>query len=241
MIDDKGKDVEIPIIMKELEDEDEDPVIDIEFEDEPVENTSPQTVAIVPGAYKPPHKGHLDMVIKYLAGEGLSVPKADKVIVIISKPTKAGRYLPNGTEVGTRESLSLWNQLIGGMPGVDVQISEHHASPINAGYELVGEGTEIPAGTNIILGASQKGDDWKRWSGAEKYVSETLNLIDPESSAVPPKEHDDGYIETLLKEENSNLYKGLPSVKSGKNPNEYHASDFRYMIVTGKQLNFLDL
>jgi len=230
VIDDKGKDVEIPIIMKELEDEDEDPVIDIEFEDEPVENTSPQTIAIVPGAYKPPHKGHLDMVIKYLTGEGISVPKADKVIVIISKPTKAGRYLPDGTEVGTRESLALWDQLIGGMPGVDVQISEHHASPINAGYELVGEGTKIPSGTNIILGASQKGNDWRRWSGAEKYVSESLNLVDPENSAVPPKEHDDGYIETLLKEENSNLYKGLPSVKSGKNPNEYHASDFRYMI-----------
>jgi hypothetical protein len=224
------KDQGVYAMREEVEDEDEDLVVDTEFEDESIEDTSPQTIAIVPGAYKPPHKGHLDMVIKYLTGEGISVPKADKVIVIISKPTLKGRYLPDGTEVGVAESEKLWNQLIGGMPGVDVQISKNHASPINAGYEIVGADTKIPAGTNIILGASQKGEDWKRWSGAEKYVSETLNLIDPESSAVPPKEHDDGYIETLLKDENSNLYKGLPSVKSGKNPNEYHASDFRYMI-----------
>ena len=217
-------------LREDVEDENEDPVVDVEFKDEPVENTSPQTIAIVPGAYKPPHKGHLDMVVKYLTGEGISVPKADKVIVIISKPTLKGRYLPDGTEVGVAESEKLWNQLIGGMPGVEVIPSKTHASPINAGYEMVGADTKIPAGTNIILGASQKGDDWKRWSGAEKYVSKSLNLIDPESSAVPPKEHDDGYIETILKDENSNLYKGLPSVKSGKNPNEYHASDFRYMI-----------
>jgi hypothetical protein len=222
-------------IREQVEDEDEDPVIDIEFEDEPVrepelEEEGPKTIAIVPGAYKPPHKGHLDMVIKYLTGEGISVPKADKVIVIISKPTKKGRYLPDGTEVGTRESLELWNQLLGGMPDVDVQISENYASPINAGYDLVGKETQIPPKTNIILGASKKGDDWKRWAGASKYVSSKLNLIDPELSSVKPKEHDEGYIETLLRNENQELYSGLPSVKSGKNPNEYHASDFRYMI-----------
>ena len=221
------KDQGVYAMREEIEDENEDPVTDQDFEYEPKQE---KTIAIVPGAYKPPHKGHLDMVIKYLTGEGLSVPKADKVIVIISKPTLKGRYLPDGTEVGVTESEKLWNQLIGGMPGVEVISSKTHASPINAGYEMVGADTKIPAGTNIILGASQKGDDWKRWSGAKKYVSESLNLIDPESSAVPPKEHDDGYIETLLKEENSNLYKGLPSVRSNKNPNEYHASDFRYMI-----------
>ena len=221
------KDQGVYAMREQVEDEDEDPVTDQDFEYEPKQE---KTIAIVPGAYKPPHKGHLDMVIKYLTGEGLSVPIADKVIVIISKPTLKGRYLPDGTEVGVAESEKLWSQLIGGMPGVEVIPSKTHASPINAGYEMVGADTKIPAGTNIILGASQKGDDWKRWSGAKKYVSESLNLIDPESSAVPPKEHDDGYIETLLKEENSNLYKGLPSVRSNKNPNEYHASDFRYMI-----------
>ena len=57
----------------------------------------PKTVAVVPGAYKPPHKGHLDMVRKY-------ADMADEVVVIISKPTKKGRYLPDGTEITSRFS-----------------------------------------------------------------------------------------------------------------------------------------
>ena len=229
MIATKTKDLEDPIVMKELEDENDDPVIDIEIEEEP-EPEQGRTIAIVPGAFKPPHKGHLDMVIKYLNGEGISVPKADEVYVIISKPTKQGRYLPDGTEVGVAESENLWNQLIGGMPGVKVIPSETHASPINAGYEMVGKNTDIPAGTNIILGASKKGDDWKRWQDAHKYVSDTLNLIDPEESAVEPKNHDQGYLNVLMQPENEQLFSGLPSVKSNKDPNQYHASDFRYMI-----------
>ena len=64
-----------------VEDEDEDPVVDSEFTPE-----RKQTIAIVPGAFKPPHKGHAEMVQKY-------ADKADKVIILISKPTVAGRYL----------------------------------------------------------------------------------------------------------------------------------------------------
>ena len=225
-----------PVSMKEdldieIEDEDEDPVVDLDFEDEPKQG---ETIAIVPGAFKPPHQGHLDMVIKYLTGEGLNVPKADKVKVIISKPTLKGRYLPDGTEVGTAESLALWEQLIGGMPGVDVEVSQQHASPINAGYELVGENTQFPAGTNIILGASTKGGDYKRWSGASKYVSHTLNLYDPELSAIEPTTHMPGYIEMLTAPENKELFGNLPSKLKGLSPNDYHASDFRYMIHAAK-------
>ena len=40
------------------------------------------TVAIVPGSFKPPHKGHWEMVMAY-------VGMADKVIVLISNISKA--------------------------------------------------------------------------------------------------------------------------------------------------------
>ena len=40
----------------DIGDEDDDPVVDADY---------PKTVAVVPGAFKPPHKGHLDMVRKY--------------------------------------------------------------------------------------------------------------------------------------------------------------------------------
>ena len=61
----------------DIGDEDDDPVVDADY---------PKTVAVVPGAFKPPHLGHLDMVRKY-------ADMADEVIVIISKPTKQARTM----------------------------------------------------------------------------------------------------------------------------------------------------
>jgi len=159
-----------------MEDEDDDPVVDIDF---------PKTIAVVPGAFKPPHKGHLDMVRKYAAG-------ADEVVVIISKPTKNGRYLPNGREITSEDSLNIWNTLTQDMSNVDVITSDTHASPINAAYEYVGEDGPLNIGDTVILGASTKDDDWKRWMGAEKYVKDGVKLVPPESSAVNPTVRADG-------------------------------------------------
>ena len=58
-------------LMLELEDEDGDPV-------------GGRTLAIVPGAFKPPHLGHLSMVKQYAS-------EADEVIVLISSPLKASK------------------------------------------------------------------------------------------------------------------------------------------------------
>ncbi len=159
----------------DIEDEDDDPVVDSDF---------PKTIAIVPGAFKPPHKGHLDMVRKYAAG-------ADEVIILISRPTKGGRKLPNGREITSEDSEAIWRTLVAPLSNVDVQISSH-ASPISAAYEYVGEDGPINIGDTVILGASTKGDDWKRWTGAAKYVKDGVELIPPESSAVIPSERPNG-------------------------------------------------
>ena len=106
-----------PVIMKEQE-EDEDPVVDVEFEDEPVQG---ETVAIVPGAFKPPHMGHVDMVEQY-------AQEADRVIVLISSPTRGGRKLPNGREITAEDSEKIWNLFVGSNPKVEVYKSSH-ASP----------------------------------------------------------------------------------------------------------------
>ena len=181
-----------PVIMKEQE-EDEDPVVDIEFEDEPVQG---ETVAIVPGAFKPPHMGHLDMVERY-------TQDADRVVVLISAPTKSGRKLPNGREITAEDSEKIWNLFVGSNPKVEVYKSSH-ASPINAAYEIIGKSglrekvaenmgmDPISAGDTVILGASNKGGDAARWTGAEKYVGEDLNLVPPMESAVEPLNRPNG-------------------------------------------------
>ncbi len=159
----------------EIEDEDDDPVVDSDFS---------ETIAVVPGAFKPPHNGHLAMVREYSN-------MADKVMVLISKPTKAGRTLPNGQEITAEDSLKIWNLLVDDLPNVEVSIS-NHASPISAAYEYIGNDGPLRGNETVVLGASTKGDDWKRWLEAEKYVKNGVNLLNPESTAVLPATRPDG-------------------------------------------------
>ena len=157
------------------ENEDDDPVVDSSF---------PKTVAIVPGAFKPPHKGHLAMVREYSN-------MADEVIVLISKPTKFGRALPNGREITANDSLKIWNLMVKDLPNVEVKISDH-ASPVNAAYEYVGNNGPLLGGETVILGASTKGNDWQRWNDVKKYIKDDVKLLDPERTAVLPATRPDG-------------------------------------------------
>tara|TARA_R100001163_G_scaffold65809_2_gene65119 strand:- start:2113 stop:3990 length:1878 start_codon:yes stop_codon:yes gene_type:complete len=157
------------------EDEDDDPVVDSDFS---------KTVAVVPGAFKPPHKGHLDMVRKY-------ADFADEVKVLISRPLSRGRKLPNGREITADDSLKMWNVLASDIPNVDIEISTH-ASPINAAYEYVGEEGPLNTGDKVILGCSEKDCDWKRWVGADKYIKSGVELVSPRMSAVSPSTRPNG-------------------------------------------------
>jgi hypothetical protein len=103
--------------------------------------------------------------------------EADEVVVIISKPTKSGRKLPNGREVTAEDSLKIWQILAGDMPNVRIEVSKEHASPINAAYEFVGEKGPLNPGDKVILGCSNKGGDCKRWIGAEKYIKPGVELL----------------------------------------------------------------
>ena len=175
-----------------VEDEDQDPVGDA---------GGPRTIAIVPGAFKPPHMGHADMVRKY-------ADMADEVIVLISKPLKSVRTLPNGRVITAEDSLKIWELLVKDIPNVKIGIYNDPAvrSPMSAGYALVGKPGErevaaskvepsveaIAPGDKVILGASRKGGDWKRWNGAEKYIGEDLTLLDPATTAVEPLVRSEG-------------------------------------------------
>jgi len=156
----------------EDDESDLDPVNDTKM---PKEN---RTIAIVPGAFKPPHMGHVGMVKEY-------ADIADEVVVLISKPLKAGRRLPNGEEITADISRRIWEVLVGDMPNVSVEVSSH-ASPMTAAYEYVGDEGPLAVGTKLVLGASTKGDDWKRWSRAPKYIKPGVTLLDPQKTAVLP-------------------------------------------------------
>ena len=159
-------------LMLELEDEDGDPV-------------GGRTLAIVPGAFKPPHLGHLSMVKQYAS-------EADEVIVLISSPLKASRGI-DGNPITAQQSKEIWEMLLAdqGLSNVRVEISPK-PSPISATYEYVGEEGPLEPGTRLVLGASQKGGDFKRWRGASKYVKPGIELLPPEETAVVPANRPSG-------------------------------------------------
>ena len=135
-----------------------------------------KTIAVVAGGFKPPHRGHLDMVHNYA---GL----ADEVLVLVSKlprTTKDKRH-----SVTVEDSLALWNIYLdaAGLENVDVDASPE-ASPVGAAFKYLE--FEAPVGSNVILGVSTKGNDLRRYGNAHKYVKTGVNLVDPAQTAFNP-------------------------------------------------------
>lgn len=141
-----------------------------------------KTYALVGGSFKPPTIGHLDMVKQYSK-------MADVVIVLISAPSaKSIRKTKTGTVITPEMSKSIWEIYVNAanLPNVDIQISQV-PSPIQACFNWVSN--DAPINSTIILGSSQKDNDYKRWATAQKYFAEKrpdLTILDPKSVSVKP-------------------------------------------------------
>ena len=115
----------------------------LEAEDQPV-------VALFPGAFKPPHKGHVDVVNKLLKA-------ADEVVVLISPKTREG--------ITADESVAIWNLykdkgLFDG--SVEIKISAS-PTPVREAYEVVENNPD-----NEFLVAFGKGEI-DRYKTIEKF------------------------------------------------------------------------
>ena len=132
-----------------------------------VEDVKKNTIALVPGSFKPPHKGHYAM-IEHFANI------ADEVIVIISDPTnpKSIRRTPAGKQITAREAyeiLEIYTRK--DAPKVKLITNDQ---PVKWVYDYVADDTV--AGQNILLGVSGKGDDVGRYANAQKYAPEGVNV-----------------------------------------------------------------
>jgi len=94
-----------------------------------------QTIALFPGAFKPPHKGHFEVVKQLLQ-------KADQVVVLVSPKTRDG--------VDADESVAVWDLYKTILDGsVEVKLTEE--SPIREVYNVVKNNPD----TNFILAAGK--------------------------------------------------------------------------------------
>ena len=74
-------------------------------------------IALVPGSFKPPHKGHYEMVKQYSS-------MADSVVVLISSPSaKSERKTKTGTVITPELSKQIFDMYVNNLPNVSVEIS----------------------------------------------------------------------------------------------------------------------
>lgn len=147
-------------------------------------------VAIVPGAFKAPHKGHLEMVKHYSS-------LADMVYIFISRLARGGTQ--KEAKVTFDQSKSIWKVYLEaeGYTPDQVRVIERPSkenSPVRMAYEFtINEKDEdelAQKGDMILLGASVKLDkrgnpDWMRFRDAEKYVRDGAFIDNVEANASP--------------------------------------------------------
>ena len=151
---------------------------DIGGEDKAPSVSPPVTriVAVVPGAFKPPHRGHLDMVKHYST-------LTDEVIVMVST---LSRKTPSGKDVTIEDALKIWDLYIksANLANVTIKTSEN-ASPVRAAYEFVEK--DAQSGDQVMLGTSTKGGDQSRFAkSVQDYAKEGVVVLDPMEFAFDP-------------------------------------------------------
>ena len=133
-----------------------DEAVIMEIEDSTPE-VGPRTLALVAGAFKPPTRGHLEMVREYAS-------MADEVKLIISNPLKGNRYIGD-TAVTKEVSQAIWEVMLAdaGLDNVFFHETDR-ASPVHAVFDFVAPEGPVEAGDTLILGTSTKGCDPRRWN-----------------------------------------------------------------------------
>jgi hypothetical protein len=113
--------------------------------------------------------------------------KADEVVVMISVPVseKSKRLTNKGKEITAPIAKKIFDLYIkrAKLNNVKVMVSDS-PSPVTAAYDYIEKNL---SGVNVLLGASDKDGDWKRWSNAAKFVKEhniDVEIVPPEQAAV---------------------------------------------------------
>ena len=138
-----------------------------------------RVVVLVPGSFKPPHKGHYEMVKTYS-----EMYPSGQVHVLISAPSaKSERRTKDGKLITPAAAKQIFELYAQPLNNVTVSISEY-PSPVTTAYETL---KTLDDGTTVVLGASKKDGDWERWSYAKPWAEKQgldIEIVEPEESAV---------------------------------------------------------
>ncbi len=106
---------------------------------------------LLPGGFKPPHAGHLELVMTYY-----SLPQVSEVVILIGPSPRDG--------ITRDQSIKIWNMLLKDVPNVKIQPTDVE-SPLAAAYKFI----EKASSGAYALASSTKGEDYTR---VKKFVQD---------------------------------------------------------------------
>ena len=204
-----------------------------------------KTIALFPGSFKPPHRGHVSALTQLAMDPAISL-----VRILVSNPQgKASvREIAPGVILGAEEAATIWEEIISnlGLPDgkVEVEVSDEN-SPFLSALKYVEEpppsegGRGAPVAATIVFGCGDKTDasgvsDAKRFDAVDSIsdsgrVRPDLKLA--KRACKLDDTHSDKYMSLLDRESNHRIRDGVPNKTSEGDPSEdFHASDFRYFL-----------
>tara|TARA_X000001388_G_scaffold35248_1_gene24814 strand:- start:7457 stop:10615 length:3159 start_codon:yes stop_codon:yes gene_type:complete len=198
-------------------------------------DSEPLVIAILPGSFKPPHKGHRQAAETIaMGGPGGNLPEADKVYIIVSSPMKNSRPLPvSGKVISADQAKQMWQVMLEGSPiSSKTQIivaDQGRVTPVSLTIDYVTKPADptnllvAPPNAKVIVGVGDKENDAKRFKGLRTSVENSRPDLELLSGLVPLVTHDPEYIEMIEK---------FPEVKSKmkKDYKAFNASDMRALM-----------
>lgn len=101
-------------------------------------------IVMLPGGFKPPHAGHVELAKRYAAQ-----PNVSEVRILIGPKERDG--------ITMKQAIDIWKLLLGGAPNIKVEQAPND-NPMRAAYEYI---EKAEPGT-YALGSSSKGKDYER-------------------------------------------------------------------------------
>ena len=143
-----------------------------------------ETIAVYPGAFKPPHRGHLSVVEKANA-------VADKTIVVISQADRDG--------FTAEDSLKIWEIYTKDMPNVEVRIASK-PSPVSEAYSLFKHNPEKNYVMALGKNEFSRVGHLDRYHNAKPFDAGTLEDLSSTNLRQAIRENDNDAIQNFLPE-----------------------------------------
>jgi phosphopantetheine adenylyltransferase len=138
-------------------------------------------IALFPGKFKPPHRGHFDYVNKIAKRSDV-----DEVVIMISPV--------DYPEVSNAQSLRIWEEYLeNGEPNITAKIADYR-SPVQAVYEFVADPGSAREGDTVLLVKSSKDIGDTRFDRAQSYAERHNPGVNVEDIVEDPVQSKDGIV-----------------------------------------------